>query len=313
MKDTEWRQPVKVSLIQHGPHNDGPNAKQNTIEQLLAMVDDTLAREHPDFLMPTELATTPYFCSVRDTRYFEWAEPIPGPTTELFAERARKYGTTILLPMYESASVQGVRYNSVVVLGPEGEIIEGRLPDGRKVKRYAKVHIPALALPDGRQLDERFYFNGGDDFPVFDTPKGTIGIYICYDRHFPEGWRTLALRGAQVVFNPACAVWFEPEKGARSESMYQFELQTMAMQNIVWVCAANRVGTENVQGALTRFYGKSAIYHPTGEIVAAASSEKPQVITHTVDLAEAARMRDFWSFFRFRRPNLYAPLTDPMI
>ncbi len=310
MPERKSQRLVKISLIQQGPQ---PDNKEEIIEELLKKVDEVAEKERPDFMMPTELATMPYCCGVQDVRYFDWAETIPGPTTELFAEKAKKYEMVFLLPIYEKASVEGIRYNSTVVLGPDGKIIEGIMPDGSRVKRYSKVHIPRVILPTGQQIDERFYFDGGPGFPTFQTPKGKIGIVICYDRHFPEIWRAMSLQGAEVVFCPACAMVLTPERGATSKAMYTSELQTMAMQNIIWICATNRVGIEEVQGVKLDFYGMSAIYHPTGEIVAQAPSTEPAVINHVIDLEETARMRGFWSYFRYRRPEQYGLVCSPML
>ncbi len=187
------------------------------------------------------------------------------------------------------------------------------MADGSKIHRYAKMHIPRGFAPDGRQIDETFYFSGGPGFPVFQTPKGKIGILICFDRHYPEGWRMLTLQGAEVIFNPACAMLLVPEKGATSKSMYIAELQTMAMQNCVWICATNRVGVEEVKDVKLDFYGLSGFYHPTWEMVALASSTEPEVLTQTIDLAETARMRSFWSYYKFRRPDQYTLIDSPMI
>jgi beta-ureidopropionase len=315
MEEKKSQRLVKISLIQHGPHSEmiGKDSKEAATEWLLKKVDEIAAKERPDFMMPTELATIPYCCGIRDVKYFDWAEPIPGPTTELFAEKAKKYEMVFLLPIYEKAKVEGVRYNSVVVLGPDGKIIEGVLPDGSRVHRYAKMHIPSVVMPNGQHIDERFYFDGGPGFPIFHTPKGKIAVYICYDRHFPEGWIAFALQGAEVIFNPACAMLLTPERGAASEAMYTSELQTMAMQNIVWICATNRVGVEEVGGGKLYFYGKSAIYHPTGAIAAQASSKEADVINQVIDLEETARMRGFWSFYRYRRPELYGLVTKSMV
>ena len=310
MTQNTGQKPVKVSLIQQGAQ---PDDKEKVIADLLRTVDEVAQKERPDFMMPVEFATTQYVCGVQDTKYYEWAEPIPGPTTELFAEKAKKYEMVFLLPMYEKANVEGVLYNSVVVLGPDGKIIEGTMPDGSTIHRYAKMHIPRGFAPDGRQIDETFYFSGGSGFPTFQTPKGKIGILICYDRHYPEGWRMLALQGAEVVFNPACAMLLVPEKGATSKSMYVSELQTMAMQHCVWVCATNRVGIEEVQDVKLDFYGMSAFYHPTGEIVAQASSTEPEVLTQVIDLGLTSRMRTFWSYYRHRRPDQYTLIDKPMI
>lgn len=299
---------VKVTLIQRGPAAED---KEKTRRDLLAQFDEVLEKERPDFIMPIEICTTPYFPVVRDDRYFDWAEPIPGPTTELFAERARKYETCLLLPIFEKGKLEGVYYNSVVVIGPDGNIIHGITPDGTRVHRYAKTHIPAIMTSEG-WTDETYYFSPGSAFPVFDTPKARIGILICHDRRFPEAWREVVLQGAEMMFVPVDSMIVSPERGGSStEDMFVTELRTRALENCVWVCAANQGGVEQVQDKKHTFYGNSCIIHPTGKVVAQAPSSKPAVISATIDLAEVGRARRFMYTFKRRRPDLYKLITRP--
>ncbi len=308
MAERKRRRLVKVSLIQRGP---SPENKEKIIEDLAKQVDEVAQREKPDFLMPVELATTPYFCGVRDDKYFAWAEPIPGPTTELFSEKAKKYEMCLLLPMFEKGKTAGVYFNSVVVLGPDGRIVEGTLPDNTKVHRYAKNHVPHARFPHV-EYDEAYYFTQGPGYPIFDTPKARIGIGICYDRRFPEGWRMVMLQGAEIVFIPGCVMLTYPERGAAIEAVYTAELQTRAFENNVWACFTNPAGIEEVQSVKTHFYGRSCIVHPSGDIVVQAPSNEEAVISATIDLEDmvsAPRVSHTW---RYRRPEIYTLITRPV-
>jgi len=309
---------VRVSLIQQGP---ATNDKEENIRALLEMIDEVAKKEHPDFLMPTELSTTPYFPAALDKRYFDWAEPVPGPSTELFGKKAEEYEICIILPLFEKSNIEGVYYNSVVVIGPDGKILEGIMPDGSKVLRSCKNHIPYMpSIPDG--YNERFYFKEGPGFPVFNTPKARIGVVICFERRYPESFRMISLQGAEIAFIPVCSyvlpsvpgdyVLAPGGEGASAEEMYTPELRTRALENCMWVCNANRVGIEEFQGKKSRFYGLTSIIHPTGKIVVQASSDAPEVISAEVDLEETTRVRHTLPTFRLRRPEIYT-LIDKFI
>jgi len=310
---------VKVSLIQQGPATD---SKEDTVKALLEKIDEVAVNEHPDFLMPTELSTTQYFPACLDQRYFDWAELIPGPSTELFAKKAKQYEMCLILPLYEKATIESVYYNSAVVIGPDGKIVEGVMPDGTKVLRHSKNHIPYMpSIPD--RYNERFYFKEGPGFPVFNTPKAKIGIVICFERRFPESFRMVALQGAEIAFVPVCSFVLPPKPGdyvlapgsggASAEEMYTPELRTRALENCMWVCNANRVGVEEVQGQKTRFYGLSSIIHPSGKVVIQASSTQPEVISYEIDLEENSRVRHSLPTFRLRRPEIYTLIDKHMI
>ena len=317
---SEGNRLVKVSLIQQGPATE---SKEDNITALLKKIDQVAEKEHPDFLMPTELSTTQYFPASRsDQKYFDWAEPIPGPSTKLVGEKAKKYEMCVIFPLFERASIKGVYYNSTVVIGPNGKLVEGIMPDGTRVLRHSKNHVPYMTtIPD--RYNERFYFKEGPGFPVFDTPKARIGIVICFERRFPESFRMIALQGAEVAFVPVCSFVLPPESGdyvlapesggASAEEMYTPELRTRALENCMWVCNANRVGVEEVQNQKTRFYGLSSIIHPSGNVVIQASSTQPEVISYEMDLEENNRVRHSLPTLKLRRPEIYTLLNKPMI
>jgi len=321
---------VKVSLIQSGPQTE--NIEQN-MDDLLKTMDEVGNREHPDFVLAGELSYLPYIGAVLDKKYFDWAKSIPGPTTERFAEKAKKYGMCILLGVFEKAPAEGVYHNSTVVLGPDGNVIKGIFPDGRKTLRYTKTHIPyvvakrseyydetvhlppswgtSITPPAGYRngYDETFYFTAGDGWPIFNTPKAKIGITTCFDRHFPEPYRVLALQGAEIIFTPSVAMAFSAERGASMAETYLIELQVRALENSVWLATVNKAGTEYLEGQPTYCYGNSALMHPTGEVVAKGSADKAEVVSYELDLEDISMTRRLLPLFAQRKPELYDIIT----
>jgi N-carbamoylputrescine amidase len=197
----------------------------------------------------------------------------------------------------------------MVVIGPEGNIIEGVFPDGTKALRYAKSHIPYSAR-DLTKYNETYYFTPGSGWPTFDTPKAKIGLTLCYDRHFPEPFRILALQGSEIIFNSSVAMAFTAiEGGASMADTYLTELRTHALENTVWICSVNKVGTETLQGQQTYYYGNSSIIDPTGKIRAQLSADKPAVVTSTLDLEDIVATRRNFRYLMARRPHLYGPIV----
>jgi N-carbamoylputrescine amidase len=298
----------KVRIAAHQPGPNTEDIEQNT-RSLLQKVDEIAEKERPDFLLLGELSTLPYIGAVLDTKYFDMAETIPGPTTELFAEKAREHQMCIILGIFERAKYEGVYYNSLVLLGPDGKIIEGRFPDGRTTLRYVKTHIPYV-VRDPSKYNEAFYFTPGFGWPVFDTPKARVGLTICFDRHFPEPFRILALQGAEIIFNPNVAMGFAATStGASMADTFLIELQSRAVENNVWVCTVNKAGTEVLAGQETFCYGNSAIIDPTGKLVARAEECQETVLTYDADLEDVARVRRLLPLFRARRPHLYGLIS----
>ncbi|MGW8378283.1 nitrilase-related carbon-nitrogen hydrolase [Streptomyces sp. ODS28] len=237
-----------------------------------------------------ELFYGPYFCQVQDAKFYEYAEAIPdGPTVRRFQELAREHGIVLVLPMYEEEQ-PGVLYNTAAVIDA----------DGSYLGKYRKTHLPQV-----EGFWEKFYFRPGNGgWPVFDTAVGKIGVYICYDRHFPEGWRALGLEGAQIVFNPSAT--------SRGLSRYLWELEqpAAAVANEYFVGAINRVGVE--EHGPNDFYGTSYFVDPEGQYVGGtADDQKPELVVRDLDMAKLREVRDRWQFYRDRAPHTYTPLTRP--
>ncbi len=291
---------VNVVAVQCGPGAPEPD---RNVEQNLALAEDGARQLAPDFVVFSELSTTQYFAGCNDPRCFELAQPLDGPVIQRFADAARRLGTYMLVTFFERGAVKGEFFNSCAVLSPQGQLVPGRLPDGRTVRCYRKNHIPdQYSYAPG--LNERYYFKGGPGLPVFDTAHGRIGILICYERSFPEAWRVLALHGAEIVFVPT-ALW-----GPNRSASWSFELRTAALQNGVFVVGVNKGGRELTE-AERPFYGASVVYSPMGDLLAEGPEGKgPAIVTATLDLAEVARHGVRYTFFRDRRPELYTSLAD---
>jgi beta-ureidopropionase len=237
-----------------------------------------------------ELFYGPYFCQVQDSAYYSYAESVPGPTTERFAALAAELGMVMVLPMYEQEQ-PGVLYNTAAVVDA----------DGRYLGKYRKTHLPQV-----QGFWEKFYFRPGNlGYPTFDTAVGRIGVYICYDRHFPEGWRALGLAGARIVFNPSAT--------SRSLSSYLWKLEqpASAVANEYFVGAINRVGIESEIGD-NDFYGTSYFVDPEGKFVdGTADDHHPELLVRDLDMDLLATVRERWAFYRDRRPDQYGDLVQP--
>ncbi len=236
-----------------------------------------------------ELFYGPYFCQVQDPEYYEYAESVPGPTTERFQALAAELGMVMVLPMYEREQ-PGVLYNTAAVVDA----------DGSYLGKYRKTHIPQV-----KGFYEKFYFRPGNlGYPVFDTAVGKVGVYICYDRHFPEGWRALGLNGAQIVFNPSAT-----SRGL-SSYLWKLEQPASAVANEYFVGAINRVGIEDLGD--NDFYGTSYFADPEGKFVGeVGDGNEAELIVRDLDMGLLAEVRDRWAFYRDRRPDAYGDLTAP--
>jgi N-carbamoylputrescine amidase len=235
-----------------------------------------------------ELFYGPYFCQVQEAQYYEYTEAIPdGPTTQRFQSVAKELGLVMVLPMYEVEQA-GVYYNTAAVIDA----------DGSYLGKYRKHHIPQV-----KGFWEKFYFRPGNlGYPVFDTAVGKVGVYICYDRHFPEGWRALGLNGAQVVFNPSAT--------SRGLSAYLWKLEqpASAVANEYYIGAINRVGIEPLGD--NDFYGTTYFVDPEGKFVGdPADDHKPELVVRDLDMDLIKTVRDRWQFYRDRRPDAYDELV----
>lgn len=291
--------PVKIVAVQTGPAT--PN-KEETVESNLELLAKA-AKEKPDFVVFPELSTTQYFpAGPNSPKYFEWAEPIPGPTTDRFAEKAKKYGCYVILPMYEKGDLEGEYYNSAVLISPQGEIVPGTLPDGCSVKCSRKNHL-ALVDFKGFTLNEPFYMmRRGPGYPIFRTEKATIGILVCYDRWFPESWRTLALAGAEIIFVPLASCYGASGGGGE---ILPWSFRIWAHENLLFAVGCNKAGVEKV-GKDVNYYGLSCITNPGGQIVQQGpEASGPALVLATVDLSDIASIRKAMPYFRDRRPEIY--------
>ena len=262
----------------------------------LERIEQVCRELEPALVVLPELFTTPYFCTSRDRRYAELAEPIPGPTTDALAELSRTHGAYITAPIFERGA-DGELYDSCALLGPDGGLCDIRVVGSDE--RYAaarKVHVPRVEAL-GTSLDEKFWFEPGPGLAYAETRLGRIGILICYDRSFPEAWRTLVLAGVDLVVVPVTSSGFR-------EELFLAELRTRAAENGVFAVSCNRVGPERV-GTPVRMFGGSCVVSPLGEVVARGSSTEPEIVVATIDLAEAEAAREAVPFLRDRRPELY--------
>lgn len=247
------------------------------------------ARKKVQVLCLQELFYGPYFCAEQNAKWYELTERVPdGPTTKLMQKVAAKHRMAMVVPVYEE-EMPGLYFNTAAVIDA----------DGRYLGKYRKHHIPHCHPG----FWEKFYFTPGDlGYPTFQTKYARIGVYICYDRHFPEGARILGLNGAEIVFNPSATV------AGLSEYLWELEQPAHAVANGYFVGAINRVGTEK-PWSMGEFYGKSYFCNPRGKIIAQASRDKDEVLVANLDLDMIEEVRKVWQFFRDRRPETYAPLT----
>ena len=282
---------VTGGLIQlSNPLND-PNASVEEVRD--AMLDkhlpfiDEAGKNGVQILCLQEVFNGPYFCPSQDAKWCDIAEAIPGPTVALMQKYAKKYKMAIVVPIYER-EMAGVYYNTAAVIDA----------DGAYLGKYRKNHIPQTA-----GFWEKYFFKPGNlGYPTFQTKYAKIGVYICYDRHFPEGARLLGLHGAEIVFNPSATV-----KGL-SQYLWKLEQPAHAVANGYFMGCINRVGTE-APWNIGKFYGTSYFVDPRGNFLSMGSEDRDQLITAELNLAMIEEVRRTWQFFRDRRPETYEDMV----
>ncbi len=284
---------VRCALIQCGnPINDESvpveKIQKAMLDKHIAYIEEA-GKKGVQILGLQEIFNGPYFCPSQDKRWYAAAEKIPGPTTELMQTYAKKYNMVMVVPLYEE-EIRGVFYNSAAVIDA----------DGTYLGKYRKQHIPQVA-----GFWEKYFFKPGNGgYPVFETKYAKVGVYICYDRHFPEGARCLGLNGAEIVFNPSATV------AGLSQYLWKIEQPAHAVANGYYVAASNRVGTEGPWN-IGKFYGTSYFVNPRGEFIAEASEDKDELLIAEVDLNMIDEVRQTWQFYRDRRPDAYDELVRP--
>ena len=284
---------VKCGLIQasHAGATDAPLEKirEANVEKHLKFLDQA-GKQGVQIICMQEIFTGPYFCAEQNTKWYDATERIPdGPTTRLMQEVAKKYSMVVISPIYEEDET-GVYYNTAAVIDA----------DGTYLGKYRKSHIPHTAPG----FWEKFYFKPGNlGYPVFKTRYADIGVYICYDRHFPEGARELGLNGAEIVFNPSATV------AGLSQYLWKLEQPAHAVANGYFMACSNRVGTE-APWNIGRFYGSSYFVDPRGNLLATGSEDKDELIVAEMDLDMIEEVRRVWQFYRDRRPDSYGPMAE---
>ena len=283
---------VRCGLIQASnplhPSNPVADIKKAMIDKHVKLIEQAAAKG-VQILCLQEIFYGPYFCAEQTMKWYESAEPVPGgPTLVLMQELAKKHRMVIVVPVYEE-DLAGVYYNTAAVIDA----------DGTYLGKYRKNHIPHCAPG----FWEKFYFKPGNlGYPTFKTAYGTIGVYICYDRHFPEGARLLAMNGAEIIFNPSATV------AGLSEYLWKLEQPAHAVANQVYVGAINRVGKEEPWN-IGEFYGQSYFVNPKGEFMAIASRDQDEVVVADLDLDVIRDVRNTWQFIRDRRPETYGDMV----
>jgi len=262
--------------------------KKSMIDKHVALIEQA-ASKGAQVVCLQELFYGPYFCCDQDTKWYSMVEKIPdGPTTKLMCDLAKRLKMVLVVPMYEE-DIPGVYYNSASVINA----------DGQYQGKYRKMHIPHVAPG----FWEKFFFRPGNlGYPVFDTAVGKVGVYICYDRHFPDGARCLGLNGAEIVFNPSATV------AGLSEYLWKLEQPAHAVANQYFVGAINRPGVEE-PWRMGEFYGQSYFCDPRGQIVAQGSRLEDDVVVADLNLDMIREVRNTWQFFRDRRPESYGEIV----
>ncbi len=282
---------VRCGLIQAknelGPDHPLEDIKRAMIDKHIKMLEDAAAKG-VNILCLQELFYGPYFPAEQNTKWYDLTERIPeGPTIQLMMQQAKRHKLVLLIPIYEE-EITGVYYNTTAVIDA----------DGSYLGKYRKTHIPHTHPG----FWEKFYFKPGNlGYPVFETAYARVGIYICYDRHFPEGARILGLKGAEIIFNPSATV------AGLSEYLWKLEQPAHAVANGYFLGAINRVGREPPWD-IGEFYGTSYFCNPRGEIIAEASRDRDELLIADLDLTMIEEVRRVWQFYRDRRPETYGDM-----
>lgn len=271
---------VRAGLIQ----TKACETKQDNIDKTVSFIEKA-ANDEVQIVSFQELFFAPYFAAEQNDKWFSWAEPIPGPTIKTMQEIAKKHELVLVVPIYEEVG-RGIFYNTTAVIDADGEILG----------IYRKNHLPHL-----KGFWEKYYFKPGNlGYPVFDTKYCKVGVYTCYDRHFPEGARLLGLNGAEVVFNPSATV------DSLSKYLWELEQPAHAVANGYYVGAINRVGVE--QWSPNKYYGTSYFVNPRGQFLAKGSEDNEELVVADLDLDIITETRILWQFYRDRRPETYNDL-----
>ena len=290
---------IKIGFLQQ--HNVAD--RRTNILRLAEGIAD-LAKRGAQLVVLQELHNSLYFCQEENVDNFELAEPIPGPSTQMFGEIAKQCGVVIVTSLFERRAA-GLYHNTAVVIEKDGSI----------AGKYRKMHIP-----DDPAYYEKFYFTPGDlGFHPIDTSVGRLGVMVCWDQWYPEAARLMALQGAELLIYPT-AIGYESSDSEQEQERQRRAWQTVqrghAVANGLPVVAVNRVGYEPDPSGRTKgiqFWGTSFVAGPQGEIYYEASNEEEESVIVGVDLDHSEDVRRWWPFLRDRRIEEYSGITRRFI
>ena len=286
---------MKVGLVQQANTAD----RAANIEKLQRHIRQAAA-EGAELVVLQELHNGLYFCQTEDTNVFDQAEPIPGPSTELFGALAKELGIVLVLSLFERRA-PGLYHNTAVVLERDGSI----------AGKYRKMHIP-----DDPAYYEKFYFTPGDlGFEPIDTSVGRLGVLVCWDQWYPEAARLMAMRGAEMLIYPTAIGWESSdtaEEKARQLGAWVTVQRGHAVANGLPVICVNRTGYEPDPSGQTKgiqFWGNSFVAGPQGELITTLPNDEEVVRVVEVDKLRSEQVRRWWPFFRDRRIDAFEGLT----
>lgn len=290
---------LKIGLLQQ--HNNADI--DDNISRLTKGCED-LAKQGAQLIVMQELHNSLYFCQTENVDNFNLAETIPGPSTKMFGEIAKKYNIVIVTSLFEKRAA-GLYHNTAVVIERDGSI----------AGTYRKMHIP-----DDPAYYEKFYFTPGDmGFHPIKTSVGKLGVMVCWDQWYPEAARIMALQGAEILIYPT-AIGYE-SSDTKEEQLRQRDAWTTvqrghAIANGIPLVAVNRVGFESDPSQLTggiQFWGSSFIAGPQGEILYQASDCEEEMKVISMDMNHNEDIRRWWPFLRDRRIDEYGGITSRFI
>jgi N-carbamoylputrescine amidase len=296
MKSAAANSIVTVGLIQSACSPDPVENLKKTLAKA-----ERAAKQGAQIICTQELFLSQYFCQSEDHKYFELAEPIPGPTTEAFQKLARETQVAVIASLFEKRA-PGLYHNTAVVIDADGALLG----------RYRKMHIP-----DDPLYYEKFYFTPGDlGFRAWKTRYARVGVLVCWDQWYPEAARLTALHGAEILFYPTAIGWHPGEKaehGHLQHDAWETVQRGHAIANGCYVAAPNRVGHEKLAGAGIEFWGQSFVAGTSGELLAKAAVDREELLLVPLDLGKVESTRTHWPFLRDRRIDAYGELVKRLI